>query len=810
MNKNNKNRCRAGRLILLTTILAAGSTFSLFARADEDTNPSFDNQENSPFSQPAADSNDNNGPVRMARFTYTHGDVSWRSDSSLAWSIASVNLPIRQGAQVFVPNGSRAELQFDDGSILRMGDGAVISLQTMYSDSDGEYTQIKQSDGSISMKILHKVSVYQIDTPYISAKASGPTKFRIGVGAKELIEVPSGKVTIEGRQGKVTLSGGDSLSLRDEDSPYDAIPLDRRDSWDRWNDERDHDLGVGNSDANRYLPPNIAQCAPDIDRYGSWNDVPEYGHVWCPRVSSGWRPYHYGHWAMCAPFGWTWISDEPWGWAPYHYGTWVSTSFGWAWVPGPSNQCWSPAAVSFCEFGGNVTWVPLHPREVHYASAGFGFHSGNWNMFFSIGQAAVYYPNSHGSFDARPWNSHFVNHVTNITNYNTTFINQRPMNDRTPLGYDPRNRNTLVTTSFTPRNATFGGGATMAPVSSFGGHGQNQKVGREEKLIFSQGRTVGSPQAGQLPSAGPSIRVTQQAISGDRIAPVRAQAPASVFARPLYTARPPANVQRDVPQHATMQPGIVLNNSQNTSRFESDRANGSLPTSQSDRTPPAVLNGRGSSANRTDQSVPSRQPVNPVGSIQNDRAIPTYQRPTVSTVPQSNVSAARESAMRARESLGLSGRYGSGGYSPRAQSSDNQSYRQRDTAPAPSTDRPSYRQRDTAPAPSTDRPSYRQRDTAPAPSTDRPSYRQRDTAPAPSVDRPSYRQRDTAPAPSVDRPSYRQRDTAPSVDRPSYRQRDAGPSPRSEDRSSSRSSDRAAPAPRSDSSSKDSSTTKKK
>ena len=42
------------------------------------------------------------GPVRMARISFAEGNVSWRPDDSGAWSQATLNLPLQQGAQVWV------------------------------------------------------------------------------------------------------------------------------------------------------------------------------------------------------------------------------------------------------------------------------------------------------------------------------------------------------------------------------------------------------------------------------------------------------------------------------------------------------------------------------------------------------------------------------------------------------------------------------------------------------------------------------------------------------------------------------------
>ena len=60
----------------------------------------------------------------------------------------------------------------------------------------------------------------------------------------------------------------------------------------------------------------------DLDTYGQWSEVPDYGWCWTPQVDAGWVPYSAGYWGYEPYWGWTWISAEPWGWAPYHYGRW--------------------------------------------------------------------------------------------------------------------------------------------------------------------------------------------------------------------------------------------------------------------------------------------------------------------------------------------------------------------------------------------------------------------------------------------------------------------------------------------------------
>ena len=96
-----------------------------------------------------------------------------------------------------------------------------------------------------------------------------------------------------------------------------------------------------------------------LDPYGDWYFVADYGWCWSPGyVSAGWRPYTVGYWVY-SDWGWVWVSEDPWGSWPYHYGRWsLDASYGWIWVPGDT---WGPAWVSWRYGGGYVGWAPLPP-----------------------------------------------------------------------------------------------------------------------------------------------------------------------------------------------------------------------------------------------------------------------------------------------------------------------------------------------------------------------------------------------------------------------------------------------------------------
>ena len=476
------------------------------------------------------------GPVRLARFSYVQGNITWRPSASADWSPASVNLPLRQGAQVWV-TGGRAEVQFDDGSLLRLGNGAVITLQTLYSDTDGEYTEIQMNEGLAALRLRHGDSIYQVDTPFASVKSAGPSKVRVGVGESVEVAVAGGSAAVEGSGQKTVLHSGDYLDLSDAEAAYQVAVLPDADSWDRWNDDRDRQLT--DADSARYLPSNIALVSGDLDDYGGWRDDARYGKVWVPRaVDAGWRPYQHGHWVWVEPFGWTWVSSEAWGWAPYHYGTWVDESYGWAWVPGPVHQYWCPAVVHFSEYNGAVAWCPLAPAEVRYPPVlSVGFHSGGWSLNFSIGGCAVYYPANDHYCAPRPFNNVvvnrtvYVNRVTNITNVTNI------------------NRNVYLTNNrFVPQNAQMAGVTTASMVEFGGGRGEYRPAPRVATAFFAQGRAIGAPPRGSAPFAGPiAVRPTAEAYTPSRTFLPAAHPAQALLQRPMFRAPLPRRVAAFAP-----------------------------------------------------------------------------------------------------------------------------------------------------------------------------------------------------------------------------------------------------------------------
>jgi len=349
----------------------------------------------------------------VARISFIHGDVSTQRGDSGEWSAAALNAPLVNGDKVSTGNRSRAEVQLDYADIMRLADDTQINLATLTRTQ----IQIQVAQGLVNYSVFKGSEAdTEIDTPNVAIRPSrGDGSYRILVnpGGETQVIVRKGEADISTPQGSTRVTQGQLITVQGtgDSVQYKVSEAPSKDDFDSWNKDRDNLIRNAQSwhNTNKYYTGS-----EDLDAYGHWTNVPDYGQVWVPAAAPGWAPYRDGQWVWEPYYGWTWVSYEPWGWAPYHYGRWFPYGGGWAWWPGPVYAypayypVWSPAYVSFFGFGyGGGGW--------HFGF-GVGFGSIGW---FPIGPCDRFYPWWGG------YRNHFnVVNITNITNIkNVTNIN---------------------------------------------------------------------------------------------------------------------------------------------------------------------------------------------------------------------------------------------------------------------------------------------------------------------------------------------------------------------------------------------------
>ena len=348
--------------------------------------------------EPSGSSGQNDPGV--ARISFIHGDVTMQRGDSGDFSSITLNTPLVAGDKVATGAASRTELQLDYANILRLDQDAQASIATL----DRSRIQVQIGQGLAHYSVLRGSQAdVEIDTPNVSIHPVREGRYRIQVDpdGDTFVTVNDGEAQVSTAEGSTTVRKHQLITVHGTgaEEQYRVTEAPGGDDWDKWNRDRDNLIYNANGyrRTNRYYTG-----AGDLDAYGTWTEVPDYGSVWIPRVDYGWAPYREGRWLWEPYWGWTWVSYEPWGWAPYHYGRWFPWGGSWAWWPGPIypdyRPIWAPAYVSFFGFGGGV--------GVGF-NVGFGFGSIGW---LPIGPCDFFHP-WWGGFRDR----FSVVNVTNIT-----------------------------------------------------------------------------------------------------------------------------------------------------------------------------------------------------------------------------------------------------------------------------------------------------------------------------------------------------------------------------------------------------------
>ena len=454
--------------------------------------------------QPGDDQDD--PPTRAARLSYTGGAVSFAPAGSDEWVDAVVNRPMTTGDKLWTDQGARAELRVD-AYAFRLGQMTGFSFLNL----DDRTVQIRLTEGTVNVRVrrLDQDQTLEIDTPNIAFNVLRPGSYRISVnenGDSTIVNVRDGQGEVTGGNSAYPIHAGQSATIEGTDqlsADVEGYPGD--DDFDRWCYDRDNRWE--HSQSARYVSDDVVGYE-DLDEYGGWRPVPEYGTVWFPHTTIvGWQPYRYGHWVWISPWGWTWVDDAPWGFAPFHYGRWVSVGGVWGWVPvaprpavvtvayvrpvyAPALVAWVGGphfGVSIGVGGGGVAWFPLGPRDVYCPS-------------YHVTPRYVEHVNV--------YNTTIINR-TQVTNvYNTVYVQKNVTN----INY--QNRNYVTATS----QASF----TSA-----------QPVGRNMLRVDS--REVASAQVSPLT---PAVAPQQRSVLGSG-AQTRVRPPAQAVARPVVAKTPP-------------------------------------------------------------------------------------------------------------------------------------------------------------------------------------------------------------------------------------------------------------------------------
>jgi hypothetical protein len=291
--------------------------------------------------------------IRAVRLSNVVGSVQILAGTETQFAQAYPNMPLMQGSTLKTGEDGRAEIELEDGSMIRLTPNSSVAMTVLGRNSQGNsktevdllsglsYVEMK---GTANQRFVVHFNGNEVISPV-------PVKFRVKLDANP--------VEFAVLDGSAHLSNGTAYAVdvhANETVRFDSVDGTRYllaqgidpDSWDQWNVDRDQAMNQMAAQETREAigSGNVgAAGVSDLDYYGNWYSS-NGTSFWVPDgAGSGWDPYGSGYWgyygAGAGSGGYLWISGYPWGWLPYQCGTWnyFNGFNSWGWIP--AGGCWN-------------------------------------------------------------------------------------------------------------------------------------------------------------------------------------------------------------------------------------------------------------------------------------------------------------------------------------------------------------------------------------------------------------------------------------------------------------------------------------
>jgi hypothetical protein len=301
------------------------------------------------FAGGTAEARADNPQVRAARLSFLQGTVNVDHIDNTGSDPAQINMPLPQGVRVSTGQDGQAEIEFEDGSVVRLTPNSSLELTTLTADANGNLTTDLTLGNGLMYAELRAADkfTYNINAGGVQVSPVADTTVRIDMDKPPaVVSVLDGTAQVDGGSAngegyKTNVNAGETLTGDAADAGrYSLNQQVAANSWDKWNNDRDTaaaNEASNQTDVRDGYAGEAGYGWSDLDANGSWYNVPGQGEVWQPNVAMDpdFDPYGYGSWVWYPGSGYVWASGYDWGWTPYRCGNWSYwNDFGWGWSPG--------------------------------------------------------------------------------------------------------------------------------------------------------------------------------------------------------------------------------------------------------------------------------------------------------------------------------------------------------------------------------------------------------------------------------------------------------------------------------------------
>ncbi len=191
--------------------------------------------------------------VRVVRLSFVEGTVTVRRPGSDEWASATVNTPIEEGFSVATGDKSFAEVQFENGSAVRLGElSSVDFTELALTALGGHVNHLTLDSGYASFRVIpdHQ-DEYLLNASGVTVTPQGKAEFRTDVDQNHLrVEVFAGEVQAADSNETEKLAKNHALTLDlNSGAPFEVSDKIQADDWDKWAAARDQQSTLASNDS---------------------------------------------------------------------------------------------------------------------------------------------------------------------------------------------------------------------------------------------------------------------------------------------------------------------------------------------------------------------------------------------------------------------------------------------------------------------------------------------------------------------------------------------------------------------------------
>src|SRR5215472_1670753 len=251
---------------------------------------------------------------------------------------ATPNTPVSVGDRLSTRDNSQVEVAFDGRNSAKLNANSSLDFLTLTSDKT--QVALREGSGVFEVSNLPSGNLFEVATPCGAVDVLEPGLYQIELNSDGVANATalSGSAQIVSASGTAKVSKGETMTVACQGSNGQAAnqgyqgstgaALSRVeptyaahvvDDYYRYHYPRTYDGRYSNYDAYlndpyyydpyrryvsyQYVDDEIPGLY-DLDYYGDWQTVGDYGYCWHPRgVEADWVPYQTGYWETDYPFG---------------------------------------------------------------------------------------------------------------------------------------------------------------------------------------------------------------------------------------------------------------------------------------------------------------------------------------------------------------------------------------------------------------------------------------------------------------------------------------------------------------------------